>query len=358
MKSIGETLKEAREAKGVTIQQIAMDLNISKEYLVALEEEQFDIFPAEAYLLGFLRNYSEYLGLEVDKSVSLYKNYKISEEPAPLEELVGQQKPPVKIPVRLILIILVLAGAGAGIWYGFRYFAPRFHEQKSPVEVSQPTDYSLDLTSAEWELHSGDRILIPYQDGEIVMNMVVEELRCRIEISDLAEEDVTLFPGDEKILPGGEGIPVIRMKLIALNQEGARLHIERTDVVVEEPRESEIAELIPTSLEMVEEAESLLVTGLALPEDFTLNAQFNSYCLFRYQVDGEQPVEKYYRDGDRIRLDVQKQVMIWGSSAGSVSLTASGESIKPGKSGEVIVKLIQWVKNDEGKYDLVLFPVQ
>ena len=63
MKSIGETLREAREQKGATVKQISQDINISKEYLSALEEETFDIFPAETYLLGFLRNYSEYLGL-------------------------------------------------------------------------------------------------------------------------------------------------------------------------------------------------------------------------------------------------------------------------------------------------------
>ena len=357
MKSIGETLKEAREAKGATIPQIALDLNISKEYLAALEEEQFEIFPAETYLLGFLRNYSDYLGLDVDKTVTLYKNYKISEEPAPLEELVGQQRQPVRIPGKLVLIVVILAAAGAGIWYGFQYFAPRFQSSETPVEVYKPVEYSLDQTSAEWQLHEGDHILVPYLDGEIRMNVVLEQNRCRIEISDLPEEDINLFPGDEKILPGGEGIPVLRLKLIALDENGARLYIERTDVAAPAVQETAVQDL-PVNPDMVEDAESLLLAGMDKPENFTLNAQFNSYCLFRYQVDGDTPVEKYYSDGDRIRLDVERQLMLWGSSGGAVSLSISGVSVDPGKSGEVLVKLIKWVENDEGKYDLVLFPVQ
>ena len=67
-----------------------------------------------------------------------------------------------------------------------------------------------------------------------------------------------------------------------------------------------------------EDAEKTILAGLNKPEDFTLNAQFSSYCLFRYQADGADYVEKYYREGDRIRLDVEKQLMIWGSSAGAV----------------------------------------
>jgi cytoskeletal protein RodZ len=358
MKSIGDTLKEARESKGLTIPQISLDLNISREYLIALEEEQFDNFPAETYLLGFLRNYSEYLGLDVDKNVTLYKNYRISEEPTPLEELVGQQKTVSAIPMRLILIILVLGLLGAGGWYAFQFFFNSVSSAETVAETPEPADFSLDLSSVEWQIHSGDRILVPYKDGELIMNVVLEDNRCRIEISDLPNEDILLFPGDEKTLPGGEGIPVVRMKLIALDGNGALLQVERTDIVAPEEEAGQVDDLIPASTSVGQEAEKILLSGLDEPENFTLNAQFNSYSLFRYKADGGNDVEKYYRDGDRFRLDVDRVLMIWASSAGSVSLSVSGVTIAPGKSGEVLVKLIQWVKNDDGKYDLVLFPVQ
>ncbi|OQY32490.1 MAG: hypothetical protein B6241_10865 [Spirochaetaceae bacterium 4572_59] len=356
MKSIGETLKEAREVKGATIHQISLDLNISKEYLIALEDENFEIFPAETYLLGFLRNYSEYLGLDVDKNISLYRNYKISEEPAPLEELVGTQKS-FAIPVRLILMVLGICVLGAVGWYAFQIISPRLVTSETPVELYTPVDYSLDLNSAEWLMRTGDRILVPYGDGELVMQLVVEEKRCRIKISELVEEDIVLFPGDEKILPGGGGIPVLSLKLFGLDENGAILQVNRTDVVTENVSSNAVDPVL-SAVNVAEDAEKILLSNVEDPENFTLNAQFNSYCLFRYQADGEETVEKYYRDGDRIRLEVDRHLMVWGSSAGSVSLSVSGVSVAPGKSGEVLVKLIQWVKNDDGKYSLVLFPVQ
>ena len=75
MKSIGEHLKTAREEKGFSFDQVVHDTNISREYIHALEEDNFDFFPAEAYLIGFLRNYSEYLGLDPSKMVGIYKNF-------------------------------------------------------------------------------------------------------------------------------------------------------------------------------------------------------------------------------------------------------------------------------------------
>ncbi|MCK5736438.1 MAG: helix-turn-helix domain-containing protein, partial [Spirochaetaceae bacterium] len=79
MKSLGDTLKSTREERGISMDQVIHETNISRNYLEALENEAFEEFPAEAYLVGFLRNYSDFLGLDADKIVGQYKNYKLSE---------------------------------------------------------------------------------------------------------------------------------------------------------------------------------------------------------------------------------------------------------------------------------------
>ena len=77
MESFGEKLRCAREKSNYSIEQIARDTHISKRYLRALENEDFSVFPGETYLKGFLRNYSEYLGLNPEEMVSIYKNMMI-----------------------------------------------------------------------------------------------------------------------------------------------------------------------------------------------------------------------------------------------------------------------------------------
>ena len=114
MKSLGDTLKSAREERGISMDQAIHETNISRNYLEALEKEEFDEFPAEAYLVGFLRNYSDFLGLDSDKVVGQYKNYKLSEEPTPIEQLVG---PPKGAALRKVLpwIVLVIILGTAGV---------------------------------------------------------------------------------------------------------------------------------------------------------------------------------------------------------------------------------------------------
>lgn len=61
---IGERLIEARDARGLTLEDAERDTRISRRYLQALEDERFDIIPAPVYARGFLRSYTQYLGLE------------------------------------------------------------------------------------------------------------------------------------------------------------------------------------------------------------------------------------------------------------------------------------------------------
>lgn len=356
MKSIGETLREAREAKGASIKQISQDSNISREYLTGLEEENFDIFPAETYLLGFLRNYSEYLGLDSEKSVALYKNYKISEAPAPLEELVGQTNHH-RIPVRLIFIIILLAVlAGGGGWLVLNSLKNRPIVEEL-VPVRETIQYRLDESEAQWNLLTDDEILISYENGELHMTVVLDGNKLYIHPLGGGSE-LVLSAGDEKILPGGDGIPVIGFRLSSIDEAGALLAVHRTDVaVVTEPEEAQ-SEGTVVSQSVSSASNKILLQNRTVPEDFTLNALFNGYCLFRYQADDGDVVEKFYRDGDRIRLDVSESLLLGLSSGAEVSIKISGVNVVPGKAGEVAVKFIQWVKNDEGKYNLVLFPVQ
>ena len=77
MESFGEKLRNAREKANYSIEQIARDTHISKRYLIALEDEDFSVFPGETYLKGFLKNYAEYLGLNSEEIVNIYKNITI-----------------------------------------------------------------------------------------------------------------------------------------------------------------------------------------------------------------------------------------------------------------------------------------
>jgi cytoskeleton protein RodZ len=82
---IGNSLREARLRQALDFPQIEQATKIRSKYLRALEEEQFEVLPAQTYVKGFLRSYAEYLGLDgqlyVDEFNSRYVRGEVEEEP-------------------------------------------------------------------------------------------------------------------------------------------------------------------------------------------------------------------------------------------------------------------------------------
>jgi cytoskeleton protein RodZ len=61
---IGNSLREARQRQGLELARVEDATKIRAKYLQALEDERFDVLPAETYVKGFLRTYGEFLGLD------------------------------------------------------------------------------------------------------------------------------------------------------------------------------------------------------------------------------------------------------------------------------------------------------
>jgi len=72
MSELGSLLVRAREARGLTLEDAERDTRISRRYLQALETEQFEVIPAPVYARGFLRSYSQYLGLDPQETLTLF----------------------------------------------------------------------------------------------------------------------------------------------------------------------------------------------------------------------------------------------------------------------------------------------
>ena len=70
---IGTYLKKARLEKGLSLERASEDLRIQKKFLEALEDQKFQIFSSPVHVTGFLKNYSEYLGLEASQMLAFYR---------------------------------------------------------------------------------------------------------------------------------------------------------------------------------------------------------------------------------------------------------------------------------------------
>lgn len=102
----GGLLKATREALGFDLRDVAEVLRIRYPYLEAIEGDRFDDLPGSTYAVGFVRTYSEHLGLEVSEVVARFRRETDASKykpqlvfPAPLVEA--------KVPGGAVLLIAV-----------------------------------------------------------------------------------------------------------------------------------------------------------------------------------------------------------------------------------------------------------
>ncbi|MFA5184536.1 MAG: helix-turn-helix domain-containing protein [Patescibacteria group bacterium] len=166
--TVGEKLRQARHYKNLKIEDVAKRLNIRKEYLSALEEEDFDRLPTGLYSKKFLKEYASFLGLRTN---DLLKNWRLSSEggyPAdPFSQKVVKKNKFIIFP-RIIRNILIAAAVLICFLYLTFYFKKIiFPPTLNIIEPEKNMLTTKDSILIKGETEPGAEIKI---NGEIVLN--------------------------------------------------------------------------------------------------------------------------------------------------------------------------------------------
>lgn len=73
MISIGIQFQEERKNQNLSIEEVSRATKIRAEFLSAIERGDYKKLPSPAYAYGFVRNYAEFLGLPVEKSLAIFR---------------------------------------------------------------------------------------------------------------------------------------------------------------------------------------------------------------------------------------------------------------------------------------------
>jgi hypothetical protein len=109
---IGNSLREARLRQGLDFPELEQGTKIRGKYLRALEDEQFDLLPAQTYVKGFLRSYAEHLGLDGQLYVDEYNSRFVAgdDETHSLSRPRRSPPPPRGVHVQSRVVLLTLLG--------------------------------------------------------------------------------------------------------------------------------------------------------------------------------------------------------------------------------------------------------
>ena len=377
MDSIGEKLREARKLRDLSIKDVARDTNISPGYLEALEEEDFDRFPGETYLIGFLKSYAEFLKLDPEQIVQAYKGYKIGESATPLEELTKSNKSPIfnlfdffnNTRNKNFAIFLVILFVGIFLLRGLYYFVNESIDVSDSSTVEQiRDDYNTknpgteigNITNIQM---NNDRSIVIVSKNEAIQFLVGQKEiifhirsigKDYIDILFLQDNELyKLEHGKEKIISISSSSRELIFRLKALTQNKATLIIKLGKKSSNDDEESDVVKDL--SAELTKDNSSVLAQN-SKSLKIIFNAEFTQKSFIELYLDGQKKERGFINAGQKIRWEASEYIQVKIGNAGGVKANINGKEIVFGKSGQVVNKIIKWKKdlNNPNLYNIVV----
>ena len=117
----GHILRQVREQKGLSQQEVARELHLTSRVINGLEVDDFSHVNSPIFARGYIRSYARHLGLDADELVAeydaVYGSPDHGKKPMSTIRKVSEQARPGDAWVKLVSVVLVLALVGASWWW-------------------------------------------------------------------------------------------------------------------------------------------------------------------------------------------------------------------------------------------------
>ncbi|EEL33252.1 DUF4115 domain-containing protein [Bacillus toyonensis] len=164
MTELGQKLKEAREAKGLSIDQLHEITKIQKRHLVAIEEGNYDVLPGAFYARAFIKQYADAAGLNGEELLVEYQSTIPQSENRDVPQVSTGQKTqetmqkssslPMADHMPKILIALLVIAFGVVVWFVIQALTGKDDgrvpaTQSEKIEVKKAENSPLDTKKDE-----------------------------------------------------------------------------------------------------------------------------------------------------------------------------------------------------------------
>lgn len=169
MRTVGQVLKEERERKFYTLDEVEKATKIRKELLEALEAGQYTKLPPPTFVQGFIKNYGRFLALDTEKLLAIFRR-EFSERAHPPRILDSFTNPldkkrfrltPARVLGSVILGLIIMFFIY--LWFEYRFLvggpflevtypADQFNTNSPAIEVAGRTDPEAKVSINEQEI--------------------------------------------------------------------------------------------------------------------------------------------------------------------------------------------------------------
>lgn len=244
--SVGDILRRTREHYGQSVRDVELAIRVRASQIQAIESDHTEELPGRVYAIGFVRSYAEYLGLDGDKMVELFKAQQGTKPKVPdLEFPVGASEsrvPPIWLIV-LSVIVTLSAFVLVGVFWGNDKEASSPRVPDVPEHLQKQTKSIIDFGDAE---KMGDAPQSTDKQAEIFINVTQDSW---VEIKQVSGEVLisrVLEAGEQYYIPNSPDL------LMTLSNAGGVTFDKGEGVFVTFGAVGEAMENIPLDLEHLE----------------------------------------------------------------------------------------------------------
>lgn len=135
MASLGIYLRQERELRQISLEEVSQSTRIPLRMLQRIEEDQFDDLPGEVFARGFLKSYASVVGLEPDDVLVRYGDRKNVSDvaPAPITAITPPEEKGRRFGIAIALVILLILFTLA------LSIVMRPRQRDTPIELSSVT---------------------------------------------------------------------------------------------------------------------------------------------------------------------------------------------------------------------------
>lgn len=154
--TLGEKLKQAREARGISISEVAEQTRISPLYIESIENDNYKPLPGGIFNKGFVKSYAKFVGVDDQEALQDYSRL-ISSQGDSFEDESKSFRPEVltddnvrsnSLPT-LIIAVVILGLLAVGVYFGINYLNNSSHTTVSnTTNTNRPADNSANTNTA------------------------------------------------------------------------------------------------------------------------------------------------------------------------------------------------------------------
>jgi len=206
--SLGRYLKREREAKNVSLTEVAKGTKVREYFLRALEDDKYDLLPSPTYAKGFLLSYARFLGLDVAKVLERYEGGGKKTPVAPPETVHE-----VKVPRKAAHLWVIGGLIAISLTLAYMFYPSRWRTEPVPPKPEAEKAGSTAPAPSVAGVTSAAPVIGPTEPLEVkpfsLQLRAVERTWISVKVDDLPEQEMTLNPGEEVVRQGRERIHLI-----------------------------------------------------------------------------------------------------------------------------------------------------